>query len=126
MISLVAPNIATFSQPSVQASIEHTRTSEVLLSADEAARRLGMATTTLYDWLAQSDQCTLSIRGRAVTVDYLQGGPKGQGRIKIAAQEVERLLDLMRVGPQNGAPRRSPNRPRSFPGITVKLGRPGQ
>jgi len=98
--------------------------SEELLSAKEAARRLGMAVTSLYDWLGQSDRGFLVIRGERVTIDYLQGGPQGQGRIKLAASEVERLQDLMRVRPQRPAPRRRPLRQHLFPGITVPLGRP--
>ncbi len=93
-----------------------------LLSAQEAAGRLGIAMTTLYGWLAQSDAATLLIRGRPVTIDYLQGGPKGQGRIRLEAQEVERLRDLMRVRPCLVRQRRPPTRRHSYPGITVELG----
>jgi hypothetical protein len=95
-----------------------------LLSAREAARWLGMAVASLYDWLGQSDRGLLVIRGQPVTIDYLQGGPRGQGRIRIEATEVERLKDLMRVQPQRIVPRRPPLRHQSFPGITVPLGRP--
>jgi hypothetical protein len=98
--------------------------SEELMSAKEAARRLGMAVTSLYDWLGQSDRGLLVIRGERVTISYLQGGPQGQGRIKLTAGEVERLKDLMRVRPQRPAPRQLPVRPQRFPGITVPLGRP--
>lgn len=95
-----------------------------LLNADEAARRLGISTASLYGWLAQSNAGNLVIRGQAVTIDYLQGGPKGEGRIKIEASEIERLKDLMRVRPHSSTPRRPPIRQGYFPGITVKLGRP--
>jgi hypothetical protein len=95
-----------------------------LLSTSEAARRLGIAATSLYDWLAQSDAGTLVIRGQQVTVDYLQGGAKGQGRIKIDVREVERLKDLMRVHPHPSHQRRLPTRQESYPGITVTLGCP--
>ena len=98
--------------------------SEGLLPAREAARRLGVAVATLYDWLGRSDRGRLLLRGRAVTVDYLQGGARGQGRIHIEAGEVERLKDLLRVRPRRPAPRRPPVRPDTFPGITVPLGRP--
>jgi hypothetical protein len=98
---------------------------EELLSTQEAARRLGMAVATLYDWLGRSDRGLLVLRGRRVTVDYLQGGPQGQGRIRLEASEVERLKDLMRARPQALRARRPPLRRDSFPGITVPLGRPG-
>ncbi|NJS14424.1 MAG: hypothetical protein HC788_07160 [Sphingopyxis sp.] len=39
----------------------------------------------------------LVIRGQPVTVNYLQGGPKGQGRIRIEAEEVERLKAAIRT-----------------------------
>ena len=95
-----------------------------LLSAHVAARRLGITPATLYDWLGQSQHGLLVIRGERVAIDYLQGGAKGQGRIKIAAGEVERLKDLMRVRTRHVATRRAPIRRDSFPGITVPLGRP--
>lgn len=94
------------------------------LPAREAARRLGITPTTLYDWLGQSDRGLLMVRGQLVTIDYLQGGPRGQGRIRIAADEVDRLQELTRVQPQVMRPRRPPMRCVSFPGIKVLLGRP--
>lgn len=94
-----------------------------LLTPREAACRLGITATTLYDWLGRSRYGLLEIRGQRVTIDYLQGGPRGQGRIRIEGREVERLKELMRVKPQVAPVRRSPTS-RSFPGITVKLGRP--
>jgi hypothetical protein len=97
---------------------------EKLLSAREAARRLGIAVTSLYDWLGQSDRGLLVIRGQPVIIDYLQGGSQGQGRIRIEAGEVDRLKNLMRVRPQPATPRRPPIPQISFPGITVPLGRP--
>ena len=96
-----------------------------LLSAKEASRRLALSTTTFYGWLSQSDSGTLSIRGQPVTIEYLQGGPKGQGRIKIEAHEVERLKDLMRVRPRPARQRRPPTQRHYYPGITVDLGAPG-
>lgn len=95
-----------------------------LLSAQEAARRLGVTTTTLYAWLGESDAGLLCLRGQAVTVDYYQSGARGQGRIKIPAGEVDRLLELMRVRPHPALRRPTPIRPTAFPGITVPLGRP--
>ena len=97
---------------------------EELLSAREAARRLGVAVTTLYDWLGRSDRGRLVLRGRPVTVRYLQGGARGRGRIHLEAGEVERLKDLLRVRPRTRPDRRPPARPQAFPGITVPLGRP--
>jgi hypothetical protein len=97
---------------------------EELLSTTEAARRLGVTVASLYDWLSQSDRGFLIIRGKPVTINYLQGGAHGQGRIKIATDEVERLKDQMRVRPQRLVPRRPPVRQNTFPGITVPLGRP--
>jgi hypothetical protein len=99
---------------------------EQLLSAKEAARALGIAVATLYDWLGQSYRGLLLVRGQPVTISYFQGGPKGQGRIKIEASEVQRLKELLRVQPQRLHIRRPPIRQNSFPGITVELGRPGQ
>lgn len=93
-------------------------------SPTEAARLLGITVTTLYDWLSQSDYGLLQIRGEKVTVDYLQAGPAGHGRIRIAASEVERLLELMRVKPKQIVTRRPPLQRTTFPGITVPLGRP--
>ena len=98
---------------------------EELLSAREAARRLGVAVTTLYDWLGRSDRGRLVLRGRPITIHYFQGGAQGQGRIRIEAGEVLRLLELLRVRPHPERPRRPPARCQSFPGITVPLGRPG-
>jgi hypothetical protein len=102
----------------------HSPMADELLSAKEAARRLAMSVTTLYDWLGQSDRGLLLIRGQPVTIQYLQGGPAGQGRIRIQASEVERLKDLLSVRPHRSRSRRLPSRPDSFPGITVVLGRP--
>lgn len=95
-----------------------------ILTISEAAARLGITTATLYDWLGQSDVGLLKIRGRSMTVSYFQGGPKGQGRIRIPAAEVDQLLDAMRVTPSAVLMRRMPPRPKNFPGITVPLGRP--
>ena len=95
-----------------------------LLSSNEASCRLGISRATMYDWLSQSDAGTLVIRGRRVTIDYLQGGARGQGHIKIEAKEVERLRDLMRVRPCPKGTRRPAKQTLSYPGITVKLGRP--
>lgn len=95
-----------------------------LWSAEQAAQRLGVSRQTLYAWLAQSDAGTLVIRGQGVTVEYLQTGPRGQGRIRIGNLEVERLRDLLRVRPQRLTQRRPPVPLQEFPGITVPLGRP--
>lgn len=95
-----------------------------LLSAAAAAQQLGIKVTTFYDWLGRSRLGELEIRGRRVTINYLQGGAKGQGRIRLEAKEIARLKDLMRVASQNITPQRPPPAPRSWPGIVVPLGRP--
>lgn len=95
-----------------------------LLTVDDAARRLGLTAATVYAWLGLSDRGLLVIRGEAVTVGYYQGGPRGQGRIRVPAVEVGRLLERMRVTPQPLRPRRTPVRRDTYPGITVPLGRP--
>src|SRR4051794_13849643 len=81
-----------------------------LLTTTEAARRLGISVTSLYDWLGRSDRGLLVIRGREVAIDYLQGGPAGQGRIRIEPAEIERIKELMRVRPCPARPRQSPVR----------------
>lgn len=97
-----------------------------LLSAKEAARRLGVSVLTLYGWLGLSDVGQLRIRGQQVTIRYFQTGPRGQGRIRIECGEVERVKERMRVQPQAPILRRPPIRRDAFPGITVPLGRPGR
>ena len=97
-----------------------------LLSAKEASRRLGISVGSFYDWLGQSDRGIFVIRGQPLTIDYLQGGPRGQGRIKITADEVERIKERMRVRPQRSLERSHPSSSDRFPGIIVKLGRPGR
>lgn len=77
-----------------------------LLTSEQAAAKLGISVLTLYDWLSQSDSGKFAIRGQAITINYFQGGRRGQGRIRIENQEVERLQDAMRVQPQPQAPRR--------------------
>jgi hypothetical protein len=99
--------------------------SSELLSSEQAARRLGISVLTLYDWLAQSDAGQLEIRGRPVTIDYFQGGRRGQGRIKIDKQEIDRLLSLMRVLPNAKPARQQPQKRSTLQHITTKLGRPG-
>jgi hypothetical protein len=98
--------------------------SDELFSAQEAARRLGISVSSLYDWLGQSDRGPFLIRGQSVTINYLQGGPRGQGRTRIEAVEIERRKELMRVRPRFAPPRRFAIRRDALPGITVKLGRP--
>lgn len=98
--------------------------SDELLTAASAAVRLGLSVSTFYDWLGRSRIGTLEIRGQRVAINYLQGGARGQGRIRIEAREVERLRDLMRVRPQSVPVRRRAPLPHSWPGINVPLGRP--
>lgn len=95
-----------------------------LLSAREAASRLGISVSSFYDWLSQSDRGEFVIRGESVTIDYFQTGRRGQGRIRLEVDEVERLKNLFRVRPRKPVTRREPIKPLAFPGITVALGRP--
>ena len=95
-----------------------------LLTAAAAARRLGITVTTLYDWLGRSRIGGLEIRGRRVTINYLQAGAKGQGRIRIESAEIDRLRDLMRVQSLPIVCRAPRTTPVHWPGITVPLGRP--
>lgn len=97
-----------------------------LLNSKDAAAALGVSALTLYDWLARSDRGEFKLRGQPFTINYLQGGAWGQGRIQIEAPEIERLKDAMRVRPQAQPRRREPARPQSYPGITVALGRPAE
>lgn len=98
--------------------------SEELLSSREAAKRLGIAVSSLYEWLARSDRGEFIIRGQTYTIEYLQGGAKGQGRIQIETSEIERLKAAMRVRPQLRPQRRTPVRTQEYPGISVPLGLP--
>ena len=77
--------------------------SDDLLSTNEPAQRLGISRATLYQWLAESDAGALVIRGQSITIDYHQGGAKGQGRIRMESEEVERLKNLMRVRHASGS-----------------------
>ena len=98
--------------------------SSELLSSDQAAQRLGITVPTLYDWLGQSDAGEFVLRGQSMTISYFQGGRRGQGRIQIEAAEVDRIQESMRVRPQPNPRRRSPTKPRHYPGIIVPLGHP--
>ena len=97
-----------------------------LLTSAEAARRLGIQVSTLYDWLNQSDGDCLVIRGQQTTIDYFQAGRRGQGRIRIDAMEVERLLSLMRVSPKPSTHRDAPTPKPNLHHIRTKLGRPDE
>ena len=94
------------------------------LTATEAARCLGVAVATFYDWLARSDAGLLVIREQPVTIRYFQGGARGQGRIRLETAEVQRLRELFRVQPRPRQARPAPPPRRTFPGIHVPLGRP--
>lgn len=98
--------------------------SSPLLSTQVAAKRLGVSVATLYDWLARSNAGEFMLRGRHFTIDYYQGGARGQGRIQIEETEIERLREAMRVHPQPIRQRRPSVRIQHYPGITVPLGRP--
>lgn len=94
------------------------------LTAQEAADALGIRVVTLYDWLSQSDAGEFVLRGESVTIQYYQGGRRGQGRIQIEHQEIERLLGLMQVSPKAHVPRKWPTKQPIFQHITARLGRP--
>ena len=98
--------------------------SKELLSSTEAARRLGISVPRLYEWLALSDRGDFLLRGVPLTIEYFQGGAKGQGRIRIATEEVNRILGLMRVQPSPQHTRRSPTKRPVLRYITAKPGRP--
>lgn len=97
---------------------------EEMLTPKQAASRLGVTPTTLYDWLGRSRRGVFVLRGLPVIVEYFQTGSKGQGRIMIATREVDRLRELMRVTVESINARRPSVRRDRFPGITVPLGRP--
>ncbi|WP_145052913.1 DNA-binding protein [Lignipirellula cremea] len=97
-----------------------------LLTSRKAAQRLGIAVATLYEWLGQSDHGGFMIRGQSVTINYLQSGAKGQGRIRIEEGEIARIRELMRVRPQLHRPRKKSTSNQNFPGITARLGRPDE
>ena len=80
--------------------------------------------STLYSWLGLADHGLLVIRGQSVSIRYYQGGPRGQGRIRIEVQEVERIREMMRVHPQPLRQRHPPRDPHAYPGIVVPLGLP--
>jgi hypothetical protein len=95
-----------------------------LLNSKDAAAALGLSVLTLYDWLSQSDAGEFEIRGQPVSVAYYQGGRRGQGRIKIDTQEIERLLSLMRVAPRPARARKRPTKKTTLQHITTQLGHP--
>jgi hypothetical protein len=97
---------------------------EEMLTPRQAAARLGVTATTLYDWLGRSRRGLFVLRGRPGVIEFFQTGARGQGRIRIAAREVERVQELMRVPVDPHRVRRPPVRRDRFPGITVPLGRP--
>ncbi len=95
-----------------------------MLTATEAAKRLGVTAATFYDWLSRSEYGQFVLRGETVRIEYFQGGANGQGRIRIALKEIERLQELMRVPLRTITKRRSRQSVGRFPGINVPLGRP--
>lgn len=98
--------------------------SSELLNSEQAAARLGIAVSTFYDWLCQSNAGTFEIRGQSITIDYYQGGRRGQGRIQIERSEIERLKEAMRVFPQVARRRRPSSQRNEYPCISVPLGFP--
>jgi hypothetical protein len=95
-----------------------------MLTPKQAASRLGVTTTTLYDWLGRSRRGLFVLHGQPVTVEFFQTGAEGQGRILIPATEIARLKELMRVPVERIRIRRPPAPRALYPGITVPLGRP--
>lgn len=95
-----------------------------LLSSQEAAEQLGITVVSLYEWLARSDSGTFMLRGVPFTINYLQGGARGQGRIRIESVEIDRIKEAMRVRPQVKPARRPAVKRQHYPGIHVPLGRP--
>lgn len=95
-----------------------------LLNSHEAAEQLGLSVTSLYEWLGRSDCGEFILRGEPFTINYFQGGARGQGRIQIEASEIERIKEAMRVRPRAIPRRRQAVQKGIFPGITVPLGRP--
>ena len=98
--------------------------SQQLLSSKEAAEMLGVSVLTLYGWLAQSNVGEFEIRGEMTTIEYFQGGKRGQGRIQIDRAEVQRLQELMKVKPTSSTRMQRPRKQSALPHITVKLGVP--
>ena len=95
-----------------------------LLNSAGAAKDLGISVATLYEWLARSRTNEFLVRGRTFSINYFQGGSRGQGRIQIEASEIARLKEAMRVHPQQVPKRRQPAKQQQYPGITVPLGCP--
>lgn len=95
-----------------------------LIPSANAADLLGIAVQTLYEWLSQSDAGEFQIRGQKVTIDYFQGGSRGQGRIRLSEAEINRLIQLMRVQPKPILQRRTQTSKRTLQHITTRLGRP--
>ncbi len=95
-----------------------------LLTTEDAAQMLGIATGTLYAWLSQSDSGAFTIRGQSLTIAYFQGGRRGQGRIRIAENEILRILATMQVTPKGAREPKGTNKTLELTHITTKLGRP--
>lgn len=95
-----------------------------LLTSEQAANALGISVLTLYEWLSHSDAGEFQIRGQSVSIEYYQGGRRGQGRIRIAESEVDRLMSLMRVQPKAKRVRQKPVPKLKTQYITVTSGRP--
>ena len=109
----------------VRSQLAEKHDARVTRLANNLIHRAASAITSFQrSRLSQSDVGEFVLRGQSVTINYFQGGRKGQGRIQIEATEIERLQNLMRVRLQPQLKRRQPNRLQHFPGITVTLGRP--
>ncbi len=99
---------------------------DVRYSTNDAARMLGISRATLYERLSLSDAGQFVLRGQEITIDYLQGGARGQGRIRIPEREINRLLQLSRVSPASTKSGRRSIRQRgpTLRHITTRPGRP--
>ena len=95
-----------------------------LLNAREAAQRLGISVHTLYGWLSASSKGRLEIHNRPLSINYFQTGRRGQGRIKIESQEIDRLLLLMQPKPESTARRKRSKAAPALQHITTPLERP--
>jgi hypothetical protein len=96
---------------------------ERLLTVEEAAARLRIRPTTLYDWLGRSDRGLLVLRGRSAAIRYFQSGAQGQGRILIPEEELDALLQAM-TSPRTASPLPKARSAATYPGIVVPLGKP--
>lgn len=109
----------------LSASSSGSGVSSDLLTPAQAAQRLGIQTTTFYDWLGRARIGRLVLHGKPFALRFRQTGTRGQGRILIETAEIERLSECLLVRPRQVLSRAPRSPARTFPGIHVPLGRPG-